>query len=536
MSTTYYTWIRRRTSSGRIRRPEVHTSYYVAIPARSVAARPLNRPARDEEVVAASRLALERVPRLAYGDRWIEDYLPRQVLQEGRLVPLRAPQGAPELSDVEGALVRALEVSSTADLVPSLKEWLATRYRGGEVSVIVDDYARPCAHQRLLLPGLLRWLLDRGVKRDRISMVVAAATHRAPKTEEWPYMFGRLWPEWKDRIVFHNDREDLEPLGTMPDGTPVELNGSVARSEAVISLSDLDYHYFAGVSGGPKQLVPGVAGRSLTTRDHLQMFGKLGFAPNVDMGILDGNPVYEYKRKAVRIVLDALRARESFVYAVVCVLNPAYQVVALEGGEVLTLHRKLRQVLDQVYVAKIPHFADIAIVAARHLGLNVYQAGKAINAAARAVRPGGTVVCVAPCQDGFGNEEFRNLMKIAAPILHEVEARIARGADPARESAPAIDRALKAVQDVVMKDFKIGKQKPVDLLVQYRRTGWGNLWLLCDGLSDEDRTLLPFQYVGGRGEDPGKRLRGWVEEQERKGKPTYLVIDDPTYWVRSPEG
>jgi nickel-dependent lactate racemase len=344
-------------------------------------------------------------------------------------------------------------------------------------------------------------------------------------------MLGTLWPAWKDNVVFHHDREDLVRLGTMPDGTPVELNGTAARSEVVISLSDLDYHYFAGVSGGPKQLVPGIAGRALTTADHLRMFGELGFAPNVDMGILDGNPVYEYKRQAVRIILDALAAKGTFVYAVVCVLNPKYEFVALEGGETLTLHRRLRAYLDKVYVAEIPRLADVAIVTARHLGINVYQAGKAINAAARAVKPGGTVVCVAPCPDGFGNEEFRNLMKIAAPILHEAETRIAKGADAAKLGGKAIDRALRAVQDVVMKDFKIGKQKPVDMLVQYRRTGWGNLWLLCDGLAEEDRPLLPFRYVGQSG-DPTGRLRSWIEERESGRKPTYLVVDDPTYWIR----
>ena len=480
--------------------------------------------------MAATR-ALPKVPRLAYGDAWIEDFLPDRVLAEGRLVPLKLPVGAPPIADVPRALVDSLERSSTPDLVPSLKEWLATTYRGGDVAVIVDDYARPCAHQRLLLPGLLDWLLKHGVKRKKIHIVIAGATHRDPKPGEYPYMFGDLWPTWRDRIVMHHDREDLERLGTMPDGTPVELNGRAARSELIVSLSDLDYHYFAGVSGGPKHLVPGIAGRALTTADHLRMFGELGFAPNVDMGILDGNPVYEYKRQAVRTILDALAVKGTLVYAVVCVLNPKYEVCALEGGEVLTLHRKLRAVLDKVYVAEIPKLADVAIVTARHLGINVYQAGKAINAAARAVKPGGTVVCLAPCPDGFGNEEFRNLMRIAAPILREAEAKIAEGGDPARLGGEAIDRALRAVHEVVVKDFKIGKQKPVDLLVQYRRTGWGNLWLLCDGLSDEDRRLLPFRYVGGKG-DATTRLSEWVEDHERTGKPTYLVVDDPTYWIR----
>src|SRR3989337_1548855 len=246
-------------------------------------------------------------------------------------------------------------------------------------------------------------------------------------------MFGEaVWSAWRDRIAMHHDYEDLVRLGTMPDGTPVELNGRAARSEVLLSLSDLDYHYFAGVSGGPKQLVPGIAGRALTTADHLRMFGELGFAPNVDMGILDGNPVYEYKRRAVRIILDALAARGTFLYAVVCVLNPKYEFVALEGGEVLTLHRRLRAYLDKVYVAEIPRLADVAIVTARPPGIKVYPAGEASNAAARAVKPGGTVLCVAPCPDGFGNEEFRGLMKIAAPILREAEARIAKGASPAK--------------------------------------------------------------------------------------------------------
>jgi SAM-dependent methyltransferase len=341
-----------------------------------------------------------------------------------------------------------------------------------------------------------------------------------------------VWPAWRDRIVPHHDREDLERLGTMPDGTPIELSGVAARSEAIVSLSDLDYHYFAGVSGGPKHLVPGIAGRAVTTADHLQMFGEIGFARHVDMGVLDGNPVYEYKRAAVRVVLDALAARGTFVYAVIAVLNPRNGVVALEGGEILTLHRKLRGVLDSVYVARVPRLADIAIVSALHLGINVYQAGKAINAAARAVKPGGTVVCLAPCPDGFGNDEFRNLMLIAAPILQEAEVAIAKGASPEKEGAIAVDRALGAVQRAVMADFRIGKQKPVDLLAQVRHTGWGNLWLLCEGLSEEERGLLPFRYIGPVGKDPAKRLRAWVEGQENKGNPTYVIIDDPTYWIQ----
>ena len=68
-----------------------------------------------------------------------------------------------------------------------------------------------------------------------------------------------------------------------------------------------------------------------------------------------------------------------------------------------------------------------------------------------------------------------------------------------------------------MKDIKIGKQKPVDLLLQVRHAGWGNLCLLCDGLTLEDRRLLPFRYLGDSIDDPAARLPAWVRDRDRVG-------------------
>src|SRR3972149_5180850 len=85
---TYYTCIRSRKRSGLSKNLQVYSSYYVA----------------------ASRLVSERVPRLAYGDRMLEGFLPERVLSEGRLIPLQAPQGAPGLPDVAGAPVGGVGV------------------------------------------------------------------------------------------------------------------------------------------------------------------------------------------------------------------------------------------------------------------------------------------------------------------------------------------------------------------------------------------------------------------------------------------
>src|SRR5438093_10506219 len=164
--------------------------------------RQLDTAAVDGAVMPTSRR--ERGPRLAYGDREVGDFLASRILQEGRLLPLLTPTGVSPIPDVRGALIHSVEASSTQDLAPPLKDWLRTRYRGGDVAVIVDDYTRPCVHQRLLLPPLLEWLLAEGGARDRIVIVLATATHRDPRPEQFPHRLGHtLWPAWRDSHVPH---------------------------------------------------------------------------------------------------------------------------------------------------------------------------------------------------------------------------------------------------------------------------------------------------------------------------------------------
>ena len=143
---------------------------------------------------------VDGAPRLAYGRVVIDDYLPEAVFGEGRLLPLRRPASIPEHPSLDAGLERALDTSSTPQFGPSLKARLETGYRGGDVVIVVDDYTRPCLHQRRLLPGVLGWLRRHGIPRERIWILAAQATHRDPRPEEWPSMVGDgVWSEWRDR-------------------------------------------------------------------------------------------------------------------------------------------------------------------------------------------------------------------------------------------------------------------------------------------------------------------------------------------------
>ncbi len=458
------------------------------------------------------------VGRLTYGARVLKGLVPSAAESEGRVVPLLPPRGAPPI-DVEAAFHDAM-----AGLIRPLR-----RHRGGRVTIGVDDHTRPNIHTRLLLPRLLRFLRDQGVARERVRIVVAGGTHRPPRKEEYPTILGEgVWREYGDIVEPHDCNGSLAGLGLLDDGVPVEFNATAASAAVHIALTDLDYHYFAGVAGGPKQLMPGLAGKAVITAEHLRMFGVLGFAPNVDVGIIDGNPVYEYKRKVLAMIRGHFDALGHDLYGIASVVDPAGRLVHLAGGDVEATHREAIPVLDAVCTATIPKAVDVVVQGARALGLDLYQAGKAFNAARRAVSPGGRILVAAPLLDGWGNDEFERLMKLAAPLVAS-----ARGVGIS-DMRDAIDAMLREVQTAAVADFRIGKQKPVDLLVTLRHVGWDRLLLVSEGIPTVDQSGMPIKFLGPNGADPRGRIASWTTSLEDEA-PTYVVNDDPSLRVRVKE-
>lgn len=262
------------------------------------------------------------VGRLTYGARILEGLIPSAAERQGRVIPLRLPRGAAPI-DVDAAFEDA-----AAGLVR-----LLARHRSGLVTIGVDDQTRPNMHTRLLLPRLLRFLRKQGVPPERLRIIVAGGTHRPPRTAEYATILGDdVWREYGSLIEPHDCERSLAGLGLLEDGVPVEFNGTAAKAAIHIALTDLDYHYFAGVAGGPKQLMPGLAGRAVITAEHLRMFGELGFAPNVDVGIVDGNPVYEYKRKVLAVIREHFAALGHDLYGIASVVDPAVVLCTLRAG------------------------------------------------------------------------------------------------------------------------------------------------------------------------------------------------------------
>ena len=192
------------------------------------------------------------------------------------------PSYVPGLPDEPGALTVALRNPIGT---PPLRRMVRPRQT---VAISVCDITRPMPSSRVL-PAVLRELAH--VPNENIVILIAAGTHRANTPEE---LDGMLGPEVTAnyRVVNHDAfaEENLEHCGETPDGIPVWLNRHWLAADFRITTGFVEPHFFAGFSGGPKMVAPGLAGFETTMRLHDA--GMIGH-PSAVWGVTEGNPIHD---------------------------------------------------------------------------------------------------------------------------------------------------------------------------------------------------------------------------------------------------
>ena len=94
-----------------------------------------------------------------------------------------------------------------------------------------------------------------------------------------------------------------------------------------ITTGFVEPHFFAGFSGGPKLVAPGLAG--LETVLVLHDAARIG-DPRATWGVIEGNPVHDDVR--------AIAAATGVTFALDVVLNRDQEIVAAFGGDLLPMH------------------------------------------------------------------------------------------------------------------------------------------------------------------------------------------------------
>ena len=287
-------------------------------------------------------------------------------------------------------------LTGTAEVVRALAEPIGAPplrqvVRPGEtVAIVTSDITRPCPTAKIL-PPVLAELAAGGIRREDITLVFALGSHRPHTQEEMRRLAG---PDY-DTLRCVDSVGDFVRLGETRRGTPVDIVRTVAEADRRICLGNIEYHYFAGYSGGAKAIMPGVSTRAAIQANHTMMV-----LPEACAGRLEGNPLREDIEEAAAIC--------GVDYLVNVVLDAHKEIVKAVAGDVTAAHRAGCRYLDGLYQVSIPHRADIVVVSqgGAPKDLNLYQTQKALDNAKHAVRPGGTIVLVGSCKEGLGEATF----------------------------------------------------------------------------------------------------------------------------------
>jgi len=294
-----------------------------------------------------------------------------------------------ELSGVEdeiGEVGRALDESIGASLfdIDGCKS----------ASIMVSDITRPAPSSKML-PPLIERLKAIGI--EDIKIVFGLGTHRRMTSKEEKTII-------QDCTSFPHVQHDKTRcifLGETKRGTPVEIFEEVAATDLKIGTGNIEYHYYAGYSGGAKAVLPGVSSERSINKNHAMMTDPLARSGSLE------SPVRLDMEEAAGIVgLD---------FILNAVLNSRKEIVRAVAGDYVKAHRVGAKVVDQMYKKKVkPAKIVIACAGGRPKDINLYQAHKAMDNAKEAVLPGGTMILLAECAEGLGDAVFSRWAKEAA--------------------------------------------------------------------------------------------------------------------------
>ena len=316
--------------------------------------------------------------RLDYGTMGLDVDLP------GERTTVIAPAHRAAVPDPHHALMAALRSPVGR---PPLREIVRP---GQSVAISICDITR--AQPRA---AMLRALFDEmpQVRAEDVTILIATGTHRVNTPAELEAMVGAdILGRY--RVINHDSRDAscLAVVGTTSTGVPVRLNRAWLGADVRITTGFVEPHFFAGFSGGPKMVAPGLA--ALETVLVLHDARRIGH-PNATWGVTEGNPIHDDVREIARMT--------GVDFAVDVTLNPSQQITAVFAGDLFAEHRLACQAATRDAMCAVDAPFDVVLTTNSGFPLdqNLYQAVKGMSAAAKVVKTGGTIVCAAECRDGL---------------------------------------------------------------------------------------------------------------------------------------
>lgn len=312
-----------------------------------------------------------------------------------RKIGINMPSSAvlPEIRSYNPGIDKSSIINNLVSLLP--------RRNAGKLLVVVSDKTRLCGYGEYL-PWLVEAAAAKGFSTNDITFIIAYGTHPAQSEEESLHAYGDSFRQLN--FVHHNcdDHDSMVTVGTTSRGTAVTVRKEVIDSEAIILFGAISHHYFAGYGGGRKLIFPGLASRESIYHNHKLFidFERGTLHPGCQSGRLDGNPVAEDLKE-----IDSMLPSKIIISGI---LDKRGEVVSLVTGSNYQDFISACSTYDNIYrKTDLPLF-DLVVASSGGYpkDINFIQTHKSIHNAASFVKDGGTLILLAECRDGLGNDSF----------------------------------------------------------------------------------------------------------------------------------
>ncbi len=372
-----------------------------------------------------------------------------------------------EPTDEEKIISEAIKNPVSTDILSNLA------YSKSSACIIVSDITRPCPSYKFL-EQIIKEL--KKVKVKDIKILFGLGIHRNHSDEEKIRLVGNYAAE-NARLIDFN-AENVEFVGTTSFGTPVEVSKEVISSDFLIATGNIEYHYFAGYSGGAKAVMPGVCSKKTISANHSMMLENDSVAAK-----FISNPVRQDIEEAGRLVsID-------FLFNVI--LNDSKKIISAVSGKNNEAFIKGIKIYDSLYEINVDEKADLVITSPGGYpkDINLYQAQKALDNIKGIVKDGGKIVFVAACSEGYGEKMFEEWMQ-EVNDYEKLSKKIKQNFVLGGHKAVVISRLLTKSDVFIYSDFK-----------DFERIGLkriNNIQDFIDGLIRKEKSIKIAVVPNGR--------------------------------------
>ncbi len=298
----------------------------------------------------------------------------------------------PLVADVDASIRQALLQPFGSPPLPQLA-------RGKQkVCILICDITRPVPNGDLL-PPLIDMLLQEGLTRENILILVATGLHRPNEGEELRELIGsdEIFRTFRIENHFARDREAHIDLGFTSQGIPIGIDRRFYDADLRIVTGLVEPHFMAGYSGGRKVVAPGVAYQDTILKFHT---ARILEHPKAVSCVMQGNPLHEAQIEIIRKIGD--------IYALNVAIDDKRRLGTVTFGAIEESHLQAVAFMKQYAEVDIDRTFKTIVTSAGGYPLDktYYQTVKGMVGPMDILAPGGTIIIASECSEGMGSPEF----------------------------------------------------------------------------------------------------------------------------------